>query len=164
MNINNPKRNTKLKMLPLNKYKGGDGSDPIRYYYWPVLGSLYRKRVEMCLSECQGGERILEVGFGSGISFLNLKDLYSEIYGIDLTTDIHQVETEFSNLDIPLNLQNGNVLHLNFQDMFFDTVLLISILEHLKPSELIKHLQKFIECSNQVGRSCLAHLLNASLW
>lgn len=32
-------------------------------------------------------------------------------------------------------LQNGNVLNMPYEDGYFDTVLLISILEHLKPEE-----------------------------
>lgn len=128
-------RSVRLKMLPLDQYKGGDDSDPIRYYAWPIIGGLYRKRIEMCLSLCSGGERILEIGFGSGISFLNLREMYSEIYGVDLSTDIAQVEAAFAAQNIPLHLQNGNVLHLDFPDGHFDTVLLISILEHLKPEE-----------------------------
>jgi hypothetical protein len=43
MNQNTQKQKISLKMLPVEKYKGGDYSDPIRFYYWPVLGSLYRK-------------------------------------------------------------------------------------------------------------------------
>jgi ubiquinone/menaquinone biosynthesis C-methylase UbiE len=131
----NRKQTVKLKLLPIEKYKGGDNSDPIRYYSWPIIGDLYRRRVEMCLSECQGGEKILEVGFGSGQCFLNLKDRYTEIYGIDLSTDIHLVEATFIDQNVNLYLQNGNVLHLNFPDQSFDTVLLISILEHIQPHE-----------------------------
>jgi SAM-dependent methyltransferase len=138
MHMNLPNRSTRLKMLPLEKYRGGDDSDPIRYYAWPILGGLYRKRVEMCLSACRGGERVLEVGFGSGVSFLNLRDLYSEIYGIDLATDIQQVQAAFAGQNISLHLQNGNVLQLDFPDQFFDTVLLISILEHLQPGDQIR--------------------------
>ena len=32
-------------------------TDPLRFYYWPVLGRLYRRRVELCLARLSGGER-----------------------------------------------------------------------------------------------------------
>ena len=60
-------RNTllKLKLLPLNEYAAVNREDPLRFYYWPFVGGFYRRRVEMCLAECTGGKRVLEVGFGS---------------------------------------------------------------------------------------------------
>ena len=60
----------KLKLLPLSEYIGVNKNDPIRFYNLPVIGELYKKRVELCLSKCLGGENVLEVGFGSGVSFL----------------------------------------------------------------------------------------------
>ena len=36
----------------------------------------------MCLDECKGGPRILEVGFGFGLTFLNLTQEYDEIHGL----------------------------------------------------------------------------------
>jgi hypothetical protein len=61
-----------LKLRLQSRYKGGAASDPIKYYFWPILGELYRWRVELCLSHCRGGQSVLEIGFGSGISFMSL--------------------------------------------------------------------------------------------
>jgi ubiquinone/menaquinone biosynthesis C-methylase UbiE len=132
----------KLKLLPAEKYKGVNQYDPIKYYYWPVFGPMYRRRVEIALDECTGGERILEVGFGTGLAFPNLHDKYKEIHGIDLTADIHAVQSVFEPLNIPLFLEKGDVLEMPYEDNLFDTVLLVSILEHLKPLELE---QAFVE-------------------
>ena len=126
----------KLKLLPANQYKGVNQYDPIKYYYWPVFGQMYRGRVELALNECAGGERILEVGFGTGLAFPNLHDTYKEIHGIDLTADIDAVMSVFEPMNIPLFLEKGDVLKMPYEDNCFDTVLLVSILEHLKPAEL----------------------------
>lgn len=125
----------KLKMLPAGQYRGVNEKDPIRYYYWPVFGALYRRRVELALAECRGGERVLEVGFGTGLTFLNLSEMYREIHGLDLTADIPQVKSVFDGVGIQTYLRNGNVLSMPYEGEYFDTVLLISILEHLKPEE-----------------------------
>jgi ubiquinone/menaquinone biosynthesis C-methylase UbiE len=45
-------------------------------------------------------------------------------------------------MGIPLFLEKGDVLKMPYEDNFFDTVLLVSILEHLKPIELE---QAFVE-------------------
>jgi len=125
----------KLKLLPSHAYAGVNRNDPIRFYYWPILGGLYRRRVELCLAECRGGERVLEVGFGSGVTFLNLHDRYQEIHGLDLTADSAQVTAVFQARGIQTDLRNGSILQMPYADNSFDTVLLISILEHLKPHE-----------------------------
>jgi len=125
-----------LRMLPREAYRGVNKDDPIRFYYWPIIGRMYRRRVELCLTECRGGQRVLEVGFGTGLTFLNLRDMYDEIHGLDLTASIEEVKAVFDALAIPTFLQNGDVLTMPYADGFFDTVLLISILEHLKPHEL----------------------------
>jgi SAM-dependent methyltransferase len=126
----------RLKLLQRSAYKGVNDDDPIRYYYTPIIGWLYRRRVELCLGECKGGKRVLEVGFGSGVSLLNLHDLYDEVHGIDLTSDVDEVKSVFESRNIRVFLQNGNVLKIPYEDNYFDTVLLVSILEHLKKTEL----------------------------
>jgi SAM-dependent methyltransferase len=125
-----------LKLLPRSSYVGVNEFDPIRYYYWPVLGPMYRRRVELCLSECHPGGRVLEVGFGPGATFINLSEMYDEIHGLDLSTSVEEVTKVFRDLAIDVNLRNGDVLGMPYPDETFDTVLLISILEHLRPHEL----------------------------
>lgn len=134
--MNKQHKPIKLKLLAYHEYQGVDHKDPIRFYYWPLIGSLYRKRVEMCLEMCMGGERVLEVGFGTGLSFINLKELYQHIYGLDLDASIDQVKAVYESFGLDLNLRKGNVLQMPYPDGFFDTVLLVSILEHLKPDDL----------------------------
>ena len=126
----------KLRLLPRREYATVDRYDPLRFYYRPVVGRLYRRRVEMCLAECSGGRRILEVGFGSGLTFINLHELYSEIHGLDLKAPTAEVAEVFARRGIKTQLLNGSVLQMPYENGFFDTVLLISILEHLRPQHL----------------------------
>lgn len=144
---------SKLKMLPLDQYIGVNRNDPIRLYNWPVIGAMYRRRVELCLDECRGGERVLEIGFGSGVSFLNLHEKYPQIYGLDLTAAAAEVEAAFRARQIEAHLTNGNVLQMPYADNFFDTVLLISILEHLQPHEqaqAFRELRRVLKPGGQV--------------
>jgi SAM-dependent methyltransferase len=127
--------NVTLKLLPPERYTGVNLNDPIRFYFYPVYGRLYRRRVEMCLAELRGGEKILEIGFGSGVTFLNLRERYHEIYGLDLTTQIEPVAELWREQGLDVHLRNGSVLEMPYPDNTFDSVLLISILEHLHPED-----------------------------
>jgi len=125
-----------LHLLPYGKYRGVLKEYSVIFYYLPVFGYMYRRRVELCLAECKGGDSILEVGFGSGLTFLNLDKMYKKIHGLDLTCDVEQVSHLFADYGVHPELKNGNILDAPYADNQFDTILLISILEHLKPHEL----------------------------
>lgn len=126
---------SRLQLMPRRLYTALPERDPLRFYFWPFLGRMYRRRVELCLAECLPGQRVLEVGFGSGLTFLNLAELYDEIHGIDLTAPVEKVTDLFHTQGVNVHLRNGDVLNLPYPDNYFDTVLLISILEHIKPEE-----------------------------
>ena len=128
----------RLKMLPISEYEGVNRDDPIRFYNAPVLGGPYRRRIELCLAELSRGERVLEIGFGSGVTFLNLHEQYKEIYGMDLTANVTEIQAFFEKKGISTNLCNGSVLEMPYQDKYFDSVLLISILEHLKSTDQVR--------------------------
>ena len=125
----------KLELLPRASYRGVNREDPLRFYFVPLLGRMYRRRVELCLHECRGGDDVLEVGFGSGLTFLNLSRKYRRIHGLDLTSSVAEVGALFRRHGIATELANGSVLEMPYGDGEFDTVLAISILEHLKGAE-----------------------------
>lgn len=142
-----------LKLLPYREYRGVRSEYSVIFYYLPVMGRMYRRRVELCLAECKGGDSILEVGFGSGLTFLNLNGMYNKIYGLDLSCDVQEVTDVFAPLGIRPDLRNGNVVEMPYPDNQFDTVLLISILEHLKPEELdraFSEIQRVLKPGGQV--------------
>jgi ubiquinone/menaquinone biosynthesis C-methylase UbiE len=124
-----------LHMLPLNDYLRSDQDDPLPMYYLPFFGPLYRGRIELCLNALKPGTRVLEVGYGSGVSFLNLAGMYREIHGIDLHLNARPVQSIFAREGIDTYLCTGSLLNLPYQDGFFDAVLCISILEHLHPKQ-----------------------------
>jgi len=142
-----------LRLLPYKEYQGVEKIYSVIFYYLPVFGGMYRRRVELCLDQCKGGDSILEVGFGSGLTFLNLNEKYKKIHGLDLTCDVNIVQKVFAAHNIQPDLRNGNVLSMPYADNQFDTVLLISILEHLKPQELeqaFKEIKRVLKPGGQI--------------
>ncbi len=142
----------RLKMLPVDEYYFIE-DDPIRFYFAPILGRLYRRRVELVLEELTGGKRVLDVGYGSGVAFLNLKDMYQSSYGADLFVPPNAVKKVFQDHGIPLNLRKSSVLDLPYENGFFDSVIAISILEHLKPNQQMsafKEMKRILKPGGQI--------------
>ena len=67
----------KLRLLPYSNYVGINRDDPLRYYYWPVIGKMYRRRIELCLGECKGGDR----GLVLVLHFLTLMKCIKQFMG-----------------------------------------------------------------------------------
>ena len=131
------KKDVKLKIYPSFEYTPIDSHDPLKWYFVPGFKDLYRERLKRCLTECKGGDKILEVGFGSGLTFPNLASLYHQIYGLEKNDPliIAKIESYFQKRNINTNLTCGDLLNMPYEENEFDTVLIISVLEHLQPYE-----------------------------
>ena len=121
-----------LQMLAPSEYVRIQ-DDPTRYYRVPLLGWIYRRRVARCISLLPEGGRVLEIGYGSGVSFLNLSRKFPEIHGIDLHTHADEVAHSFAHTHSNLHLRQGDVRALPYEDGSFDAAIAVSIHEHLPP-------------------------------
>lgn len=149
------KKPVKLHLYSHSDYSPIDNHDPMRFHYVPGYKDLYRERLIRCLGECRGGQRILEVGFGSGLTFANLSELYKEIFGIEKNNpvNISKIQKQFERKQIYVHLTCGDLLNLPYPDGEFDTVLIISVLEHLYPeqqAQAFKELHRVIKPKGQL--------------
>ena len=124
-----------LQMLASRAYSWTGEADPIRYYRLPLVGRLFRRRVARCVSLLPSGDRVLELGYGSGVSFLNLGERYREIHGIDLHNRPGEVARSFAKTELDLHLRQGSITELPYDDESFDSALAISIHEELPPHQ-----------------------------
>ena len=120
-----------LQMLAAGAYSRTGEADPIRYYRLPLIGRLFQRRVARCIALLPRGKRVLELGYGSGVSFLNLAERYEEIHGIDLHDRATEVERSFWENGLTLRLRQGSIAKLPYEDGSFDAALAISIHEEL---------------------------------
>lgn len=118
--------------------------DPVYYNYYPLIGYVYRKRLLNTLSLLKEKyNRLLEVGYGSGILFPALSRISREIYGLE----IHQKEElvyrflRSQKIDNVI-LKSGSVLQMPFPDNFFDCIISVSTLEHIAKLDKDRSLDK----------------------
>jgi SAM-dependent methyltransferase len=108
-------------------------TDPIEYYRKPLIGQLFRTRINRGLSLLpdQRFDRALEVGFGAGAVQLALSPGVGELHGIDLDADPELVTRLLDARGVASKLQRGNVYALPYADCGFDLVVCFSVFEHL---------------------------------
>jgi SAM-dependent methyltransferase len=81
-----PAARARLELPPEGVLRPNDQHDPLPYYYHPLVGWLYRHRLQMGLDLLPaGGRSVLEVGVGSGVLVPTLTRRYPEYTGTDLT-------------------------------------------------------------------------------
>lgn len=124
-----------LQMLAADEYWRTSEADPIRFYRLPLVGRLYAKRVTETVALLPKGRRVLEIGYGSGVSFLNLAQKFDEIHGIDLHEYPAEVARSFEQTGLKLRLKQGTIEELPYEDDSFDAALAISIHEEIRPDQ-----------------------------
>lgn len=124
-----------LQMLTPGSYAWTSEADPIRYYRLPLVGRPFRDRITRTIALLPDGDRVLEIGYGSGVSFLNLARKFREIYGLDLHDRAEEVTKSLAAQDLNLNLSQGSIVKLPYESESFDAVVAISIHEELPPDQ-----------------------------
>ena len=107
--------------------------DPTRYYHMPVLGRMYRRRVMRCIDMLPPGHSVLDIGYGSGVAFLNLGEKFHEIHGADIHDASRKVTDSFDATGINLSLRQASIFELPYEDNTLDAAVAISLHEHLPP-------------------------------
>lgn len=112
-------------------------TDPIEYYRKPLIGWLFRERINQGLRML--GERrfrrVLEVGYGSGALLVHIAPLAAEVYGIDLDAKPEEATELCEKRGIKPSLIQGSVLEMPYPDAHFDLVVCFSTLEHIREYE-----------------------------
>ncbi|MCC6526062.1 MAG: class I SAM-dependent methyltransferase [Polyangiaceae bacterium] len=109
-------------------------TDPIEFYRRPLVGWLFRERINVGLRLLPRRRyaRALEVGYGSGAVQLVLRDVVDELAGVDLDADPVEVGRELARRGCATELRRGDVCALPYGDGAFDLVVSFSVFEHLR--------------------------------
>src|SRR3990172_12360899 len=75
-------------------------------------------------------KKILDIGCGTGETLTYLKTIYpkSDLYGVDLSGEA----VKYAKKRGHKNIRKANALKLPFKNNFFDAVLFLDVLEHIK--------------------------------
>jgi len=142
--------------------------DPLRFYYHPLVGFLYRARIEQALSLLTPPyESILEIGYGSGIMLPTLACIGKNISGVDIDSDPAKVTSNLEKIGISVSLKRGDVCSVDYADESFDLIVAISMLEHLENIEqLINKVFRLLRPGGHflVGMPRKGGVMEAAFW
>ena len=112
--------------------------DPLKYYYLPVTGYIYRRRLKMACDLLGPGpfNNLIEIGYGSGILLPELASRCSHLWGLDIHPQTALVEQMLEKERVQAQLLVGSSLKMPLPDSRLDAVVCLSVLEHLTEPQL----------------------------
>jgi ubiquinone/menaquinone biosynthesis C-methylase UbiE len=123
-----------MKLLDSNLLVKTGDVDHADWNYKLMLGNIQRLRFKLVIKLLEGSDhnRMLEVGYGSGIFMPELSQHCYELYGIDVHNKSLDVFNNLAKGGIKANLCCGNIETTTYTDNFFDCVVAISSLEFVE--------------------------------
>lgn len=113
--------------------------DALEFYYKPIFSYVFRKRLKMCIKLLNGYkfDRMLDAGYGAGIFFFSLNKICKEMYGIDEHKKHKEIREKYKKYGLNLKLASGDIANLPYENEFFDGLVSISTLEHIKGLDIV---------------------------
>ncbi|MBI2026978.1 MAG: class I SAM-dependent methyltransferase [Deltaproteobacteria bacterium] len=102
-------------------------------YHLPIVGSFFKKRLTMTLDFLNGRSfnRILEVGFGSGVMLHELSKVAKHVYACDIHPHIHLVKNMTQKENLNIHYCGGSIVDLPFKDNSIDCIISVACIEHI---------------------------------
>ena len=122
-----------VELLPLESLiKTGD-VDEAAWNYRPLLGWIQRVRFRLAQSLLAGRhyERLLEIGYGSGVFMPTLSRMCDALYGADVHEHSAEVTEKLREHGLSAKLHVAGAAALPFESDFFDGIVAVSCLEFM---------------------------------
>ncbi len=108
-------------------------TDPIEFYRRPLVGRVFRRRIDLGLAMLRERrfESALEIGYGAGAVLSALAPVVGELHGLDLDADADAIHGRLASRGVKASLVKGSVYELPYANRSFDLVACFSVFEHL---------------------------------
>lgn len=108
--------------------------DHADWNYRPLLGALQRQRFGLALSLLGDTryDRLLEIGYGSGVFMPTLAERCAELHGVDRHGKNREVGESLAEQGVRASLTSASAARLPYEDSFFDCAVAISALEFVQ--------------------------------
>ena len=125
--------NQDMNLLPRDALVKTGPVDRADWNYSSKLAWLQRSRFRLLLSmlDERPVQRLLELGYGSGILMPELAARCDELFGADPHQHAEQVQQVLAAHDIHATLVSAGAEQLPFEDHYFDAVVTISAIEYV---------------------------------
>jgi SAM-dependent methyltransferase len=121
-----------VRLPPRERITPIDDDDPLRFYYMPVVGRFYLRRLEIASALLDGrGGRLLDLGYGSGVFLPELAARGFRVIGADRHAKGAMVRAMARGEGVDAALVTGDLLSLPFAAASVDVVCCLSVLEHV---------------------------------
>jgi len=126
-----------MRLLPREALIKTSELDYAEWNFSNLLGFIQRMRFNLVVSLLSGHkfQRLLEVGYGSGIFMPELVLYCDELYGIDLHHKEELVSEALAKFNIPARLFHGSVAAMPFNSDYFDCIVAVSTLEFVEDAD-----------------------------
>jgi SAM-dependent methyltransferase len=105
-----------------------------RLVYHPLYGLFYRHRYRMVFSWVPESTSLLEVGCGYGLFLPSLGKKTKRLYAMDIHPHLARVRDVMKKEGVgQIFLSRGDMVRLPYADESFDTIVCMSVLEHITP-------------------------------
>jgi SAM-dependent methyltransferase len=123
----------RLDLPPRGTLTPNNDVDPLAFYYKPVVGRVFRARIDLGLALLQGPyDDLLEVGYGSGLLLPTLAKISHNITGLDLEPTPPGLPAYLKSKGVHATFAQGDVRTMPFPGSSFDCVVAFSIFEHVE--------------------------------
>jgi demethylmenaquinone methyltransferase/2-methoxy-6-polyprenyl-1,4-benzoquinol methylase len=151
---------SKTTRVALTKDTARDTYDRLSKWYDLLAWSSERKFTEVGLQKLnvKEGEKVLEIGFGTGHGLLALArrvGTMGKVYGVDLSEGMLHVASNRMikyRMSNRVELQCAEATHLPFSDHFFDAVFMSFVLELFDPPEMLLVMRECRRVLSGAGR------------
>jgi ubiquinone/menaquinone biosynthesis C-methylase UbiE len=123
-----------LKLLPEAALVRTGPVDHADWNYRPLIGTVQRIRFRLIRKLLEGRrfERLLEIGYGSGVFMPQLATYADELYGIDPHPKPAEVTRALADHGIRATLVSGGAESLPYEDGFLDCAVSVSAIEYVE--------------------------------